>query len=432
MQRLLISIGVAIGLQACAMGAPPGFSSGNHWEFPLVGPLEEGVLLTPVMINDKGPFLMLIDPDAPRSIVDEGIVSQLDLYGGIGPKVLDESDTHRSSRMAEVRSFQLGNLTVRRRDVFVSKVGAFNVSGRQVRGVIGRDIISDSLVFSFDRSLGVGYLSTQDGFVAPANARRLSYHLLSNRLPEAVSPVSRRVAKVSIGGAAMLLHIDLGAATSQLRPGRWSAAKLTPVPVATTLVDEVGTARRAERSGVAAVVSGGGILANHLRFAPYDDRRWDELDIDGTVGLAFFRGYNVFASWDQQVIYAVPRAGAVTATHARIARWKSSVVAACAHRGCVDVQVESEGDSVKVAVQRDVSAAQINLELLLLTVPAQGVGIAPDLAPIVVNLPAGVDRVEGLLDSSYQGLLLQVADLSPFPRTCPSEAGCMYAADFAR
>src|SRR5438552_10541152 len=34
-------------LAGCSVGAPSGFSGGDHWTFPLVGPLEDGLLITP-------------------------------------------------------------------------------------------------------------------------------------------------------------------------------------------------------------------------------------------------------------------------------------------------------------------------------------------------------------------------------------------------
>src|SRR5207237_1156911 len=80
---LALALALALG-GACTVGAPPGFSSGDHWAFPLVGPLEDGVLLVPVTINGKGPYLFLLDPDAPLTSIDEALAAGLDLYGGTG------------------------------------------------------------------------------------------------------------------------------------------------------------------------------------------------------------------------------------------------------------------------------------------------------------------------------------------------------------
>ena len=60
----------------CSVGAPPGFSSGDRWAFPLVGPLEDGLLITPATVHGHGPYLFAIDPDATVSAVDKNIVDR--------------------------------------------------------------------------------------------------------------------------------------------------------------------------------------------------------------------------------------------------------------------------------------------------------------------------------------------------------------------
>ena len=44
----------------CSVGTPPGFSGGDHWTLPLVGPLEDGILVTPVSVHGHGPYLFEI------------------------------------------------------------------------------------------------------------------------------------------------------------------------------------------------------------------------------------------------------------------------------------------------------------------------------------------------------------------------------------
>ena len=41
-------------LAGCSVGAPSGFSGGDHWTFPLVGPLEDGLLITPAILVLSG------------------------------------------------------------------------------------------------------------------------------------------------------------------------------------------------------------------------------------------------------------------------------------------------------------------------------------------------------------------------------------------
>ena len=38
-------------IAGCAVGAPPGFSSGDRWVFPLVGPLEEGLQIADIPVG---------------------------------------------------------------------------------------------------------------------------------------------------------------------------------------------------------------------------------------------------------------------------------------------------------------------------------------------------------------------------------------------
>ena len=86
-------------LAACTSGAPPGFSggaSGDQWVIPLVGPLEDGQLITAVTINTHGPYLFAIDPDAPMSVIDRRrLPSPLrgDVELVLGPPVVFDADT---------------------------------------------------------------------------------------------------------------------------------------------------------------------------------------------------------------------------------------------------------------------------------------------------------------------------------------------------
>jgi hypothetical protein len=457
-------------LAGCTVGAPPGFSSGESWSFPLVGPLEDGLLVTPVFVNDKGPYLMAIDPDARFSAVDQAIVSENQLYSVLGPRVLDESDTHRPTSTAEVKTFRLGNLTVRNRTVLAVRVGTFNAGGRQIRGILGRDVIADSLVFGFDRERGTGYLATRKGFTPPAGASTLGFMLLSNRLATGVPPIGRKLTKVKIGNATFDMHLDLGAVHSQLRSNLWGEAGLTSAPIATTQVDEVGSARKSTTAAVANQIHAGSITATSVLMAPYDDRRWDEQDVDGTIGLNFFRGYNVWADWDKETFHVVARADANATIKERIARWKSATLDACKDPGCVTVELIDGSDDASggpapgadpagapavpppppepptggppgggsgapaimkppvepvVLVQRDAAAEGVALEVLFQAVDATGKPL--DLPRLVANLPADAPRATQKVDAAFAGAKLVVLDVSPYPRACSRGGGCIAA-----
>lgn len=438
-------------LAACTVGAPPGFSSGDSWAFPLVGPLEDGVLLVPVTVNGKGPFLFLIDPDAPASSIDEGLAGSLDLYGGAGPRLTDESDTERPTKVAEVSALKLGTLTVSRRQILVHKPGTFVASGRDLMGVIGRDIIAESLVFVFDRDAGMAYLSTRDAFTAPEGAVTMKYRdeELRTGLVE-VGGTTRRLVAAQVNGTAQRLHVDLGASQSQLRPERWKDARLTPLPFRTTLIDEIGTARSVDKAGIANQIAVGDAKANGVLMVPYGDRRTDPENVDGSLGLNFFAGYNVWADWSGRAVYVKPR-DPTDKLSVRLARWSSNELAACKQPACVSAARvpaageeaerapapeagESDGDvaapPVEVEVTRDPSAAQLIYEVTLEAVDADGMSLG--LPRLVATLPRGATTVRQKVSPMFAEARFRVVDVSPFVRICSKPGGCIFELPVAR
>jgi hypothetical protein len=459
MNRLAgIFLACVVGVGGCSIGAPPGFSGGDQWSFPLVGPLEDGVLITPVFINDKGPYLMAIDTDSPISQIDDALVGELQLHSGLGPKMLDESDTNRPSKLAEVLHLKLGSLTVDNRTFAIMRTGSYNAGGRQVRGILGRDVIADSLVFGFDRERGTAFLATQKGFTAPVGAVEMSYDVITNRLRVEYPVPSRKVARVQVNDKSFKMHLDLGAVTSQLRKGLWDNAGLAAVPLANDLRDEVGTVRHTTEAAAANTVATSGFTATGVTFAPYEDKRWAEEDIDGALGLSFFRMMNVSANWDAERFYLTPRGDMVATTKERIARWGSTELAGCAHVGCVSVELIEQasggpapgpglgapGDAPSGApgaggppgagpaeprpvlvAQRDATSGSLDLELLVVALGGDGQPI--DQPKLVINLPAGTDTLSNQLDPAYSGSKLVVVDVSPYPRQCARGTGCVQA-----
>src|SRR5947207_15264324 len=108
MGRRALAIGFAGVVGACAHGAPPSFPAGDAWTFPLVGPLEGGQLVVPVYVQDTGPYLMVIDPDSPTSVIDDEIVKQLGAPTAPFGKLIDEADLMRRTYGAEIQSLRIG------------------------------------------------------------------------------------------------------------------------------------------------------------------------------------------------------------------------------------------------------------------------------------------------------------------------------------
>lgn len=440
--RVLGTLALAVAASSCVIGAPPGFSSGSSWSFPLVGPLEDGLILTPVFVNDKGPYLFVIDPDSPISNIDAGIVSELQLYGGNGGRYLDENDTRHPTKMAEVKTLRVGNLTVRNRTVFASSVGVFAADGRQIRGVLGRDVIADSLVYGFDRDAGMGYLATRKGFTPPAGAIAIGYDTMPPHLESDIQPASRRMVSAQINGHKYDVHVDLGGVPSQLRQEKWNEAGLSAVPAQVQVIDEYGTHRVVQAAGVAGPISVGALqIPAGQQLIAFGDRRWEELSISGVLGLDAFRSFAVYADWDKEKFLLVPRtADTPERIASRIARWGSTELAKCAQPACVDIKLEASGAPADAGapapterrrgavlhLTRTAESQSLDLEVLIEAVGSDGAPVA-SLPRLVVELPSGVGELTQGLDPQFDGSTLRVVDASPFVRSCPQGGGgCIF------
>jgi aspartyl protease len=432
----------------CTVGSPAGFSSGDHWTFPLVGPLEDGLLMTPAMVHGHGPYLFAIDPDANVTEIDKPIVDEAELRMGSGPHLIDETDTGRVRFFAELLDLRVADLAVERRDAMVFPSGFYDVDGRHIQGILGRDVIADSLVFGFDRDQGIATLTTVHAFKPPPQVIALRYETISGNavgLPpeiepkydperkqqEAVSaggatpadmtPVPRRLATAQIGGSTFAMHLDLGARTSQLAESRWSKARLSPTDAQVRVVDEAATAREMHSAAVAEVTVGDN--RREVTFTPYVEKRFGD-HVDGALGLDFFRPYSVYASWDSKTYFLKLRGDTAATTTARLGRW-GAAIPACPHTGCVALALAAggggpEGGSM-LDVTRDAEARGRALEVFVGVTPAAGRAATS----LVVELPSGVDRTTAVLPADYAGATLAVLDASPFVRACPGTTGCV-------
>ena len=454
-------------MAGCTVGAPPGFSSGDRWTFPLVGPLEDGLLVTPATVKGHGPYLFAIDPDANFSGVDKQIVDDAQLRSSGGPKIIDETDTGQIRFYAELIDLKVATLTIARRDVLLFPNGWYDNGGRHINGILGRDVIADSLVFSFDRDQGVATLATTQAFTPPPDAIAIAYKDLSvdadavagaagggtivargngarsgvvdqagNGVPGRVGggggtvagggvlPVPRRLVTAQVGSVKRAMHLDLGSAVSQLPESSWSDAHLTPADVKLRLVDEAASIREVTRVGIADVALGEA-KAHDVAFAPFVEARFGNDRVDGALGLDFFRGYSVAAYWDKRTFYLKPRGDAAATVTARLGRW-GSALPVCPHVGCATAVIAGDAARPTLEVTRDAEAAGRGLELVLGVTVA---GKAP--APLIVELPTGVEKISSPLLPEYAGATLAVLDLSPFVRACPGEGGCALTLDDA-
>jgi TonB family protein len=237
-----------------------------------------------------------------------------------------------------------------------------------------------------------------------------------------VVPVPRRVASAQIGNARLAMHLDLGAAVSQLREPSWTAAGLDPVSVKLRLVDEAASPREVTSAGLAVDVTLGAAKAGHVTFVPYVESRFVSEGLDGALGLDFFRSYAVYASWDSSTYYLKPRGGAAATLAARLGRW-AAAVPACPHSGCVTARIATAPGGAELTVARDAPAVGHGLEVYLGVTLATG----NPAAPLIVELPAGVDQITGRVSAELTGAAVAVLDVSPFLRPCAGGGGCVFS-----
>ena len=434
--RICMLVVAVIAASSCVVGAPPGFSSGSRWTFPLVAPLDNGLLLTPVWIKGKGPYLFAIDPEANVSIIDERIVIDAGLLidKGFSTRLYGEDGERRIRFNAEVRNLQIGNLMIEARRAIVVPHETLAAPGRDIRGVLGRNVIADSLVFGFDRDRGIGWLQTASSFTPPAGATRIDYK------PSRISGNHEQaLAHANIGARDAVVELQIGSAISRLRPALGQALGIDGAVRSSVEFDATGARRVLAVSATPVRVALGSAVNDRVAVAPYVDRSElpsNAMFFDGTLGQDFFAPFTVYADWNDHAVYLVPRDTAPQ-TPVRIGRWAD--LARCAHPGCVTVSIAAQAPPANPAVDaafappsstaatplavlhvsRDPGAAMA-LEVRLRAVQRAD---APDL---VVELPAGVPDVLVPIRGDA-GVQYEVVDASPFAASCPGAGGCVRA-----
>ncbi len=428
------ALSLLVAVTACG-GAPATGTRGDgadQWTFPLVGALEEGLLITPVSLDGRGPFLFAFDPDAVTSAVDEEVVKALQLPVAGRVDAVAETGEKRTMPTVGVPTLELGTLAVPGAALAVVPTHVFDSHGRRIHGVIGRDVLRDDLVLGFDRLAGIATL-----------ARRGSWKptLVTSEIPFAsetgTGAAPRRIVEARLGDSRMAdpsvqptsvrLHVDLGASVSQLRETKWSAAALVARPITGAVVDETGARRRVSTATTVPLVFVANKAVADIEVVPYDDRRFPS--VDGTLGLGWFGTEDqVWLDTGASKVWLTTRKRPAVGT--RIARWDVAALDRCAPRGCVTVRLTDplggkaapEGKphpGLVLSAVRDPSTGGTALEVVL---EARD---KPELPRIAINLPPDADRAMEHLKAEWVGVQLDVVDLSPHPRPCPAAGGCI-------
>jgi hypothetical protein len=414
------------------------FSAGDSWTAPLVGPLEDDLLVVPVFVNGKGPYLFAVDTDATVSVITKHVYQDASLQlADEGPTLADETDQQPKRSYADVLGLEMGTLTLERLTGEVVADHVYDSDGRTIDGLIGRDVILESLGFEFDRDSGTISLLTaktlaraKEAFTTPPiKLRALAAHTGAE-----AQPVAKSLVTATIDGTPEVVSVDFGATLSQLRDRSWDKAKLVSSVTKGHVIDEVGTPRAIDHAGVAATVTLGAVTASNVGFVPFTDKRWRDAELEGTLGLDFFAGQSVLVDWGKHDLFLKPRVPLTTEIARRIGRWQSSLMPQCEHLGCAVVslidplantppeQRPPTHPGIVVSVIRDAKAKDVALEIVI---AVKGADPATQLQWLVANLPANTNQAITHLPAEYLGAQLTVVDASPFPRECPAAGGCI-------
>jgi hypothetical protein len=375
-------------LAGCVVGAPPGFSPGESWTFPLVDPLAHVPLITTVTVQGKGPFLFILDPDAPTGI-DGEFVAQMPTVGN-------------SPSFAPLSDVQIGTLHVDTLPFIQRKLHTYDVGGRRIAGVIGNEVFTGGLVFGFDRDRGIAWLATPKHAVMPAASRTFSYwERHGDRGPYITG---------AIDGHSRDFHIDLGRTFNRLRTEFWDGLAVTSGQ--RTIILANGRLVTTNKIATAKQVTVGSLEQVDVAFAPFEEDGVVLQARSAALGLDFFWPFVVAVDFDSHELHLAPRATVDAAT--RMARWNLP----CKHTGCAELLLH--GKELEVVPERAPA------ELIVRATAHDGHAL-PD---IEINLAPGSQRFGVTLPDGYDEASLAVIDASPFPRKCADANECVVPMSF--
>ncbi|MEM9487617.1 MAG: hypothetical protein AAGC55_00665 [Myxococcota bacterium] len=305
---------LATALAGCAAATPVNYEEGRNWTIPMVAPLDNAEVVVPVTIHGQGPFLFMMAPDEPVSIIDRGLATSLELYSRSNSWVnfSTGSDKLVRRRPYEVLNFSAGELDVRNVVMYSTPAGSLQFGGRPLHGILGGDLLTRTIVIEIDRDRGVVQLS-----LTGHESQLMAAHRIKGRVYKRSNPRRKLVVPAEIDGRQPVeLAVDLAAPHTTLR---------------SKYGQEVGTLTMAGAS--VAVIS----------FEPFTDRRVDRDEFQGLLGQDVLSRYRVLYDPDDRELSLAPRATDVAAlTAERLRRW-GDAFARCQVPGCARVTADPGG-----------------------------------------------------------------------------------------
>ena len=428
MKKSTIGIFVASFFLSCVSGAPPGFPKETKvWTAPLVGSLESDLYLVPVYINDSGPYLFQIDPDSRNSAIDEDIKNAMNIWTMQQADGTSEADKRKQVMVADVKKVSVGDLTVRRKFLTVLANDVLNHNGRRIRGVLGRDIIADSLVLQIDRDKAQMLLAPHGSILPPAGAVPLKYDLFALALERYYRVY---VANVSANnGDKLAMHVDLGGRMSSIWKEKQEEMRLPSLAMKSSIVDEFGVMHQVDHGTLLATLDMNGLKNNGVRVVDYHDKKYRKQHLDGSLAQNVLSKYNVTADWHKSTIWFSEREHVDVHTQERLSRWGGDF-SGCQTPLCVDAQLlgkKANGDvpaeaseqapgnvePLSLKITRSAPGLSQSFEILLGAVDESG-KVLMGLPFIAAALPAGRQTVslEGLGEGYQAASGFKILDMT--------------------
>ncbi len=293
---------LGLGLAACGAAPPLGYTGNRtQWTVPLVHP-EQRELVVSATVQGKGPYLFVIDPDAARSVIDDRVARQLDLYSDNHyVRVVNQLDVSMPRKFYEVLKLDAGDLHIRNVKMLNAPAGSLRAGGQVVQGILGSDLVSRTIVVGVDRDAGLLNLAlTGHQEVREASSR------VEGWLYRGLFYVPMRV-----GDRTLTMQVRLASSVSTIRPRALDGLGLRGMPAGAMQVDATGTVAHLRGAGVADQVELDGITLRNVPFyRNVDDREDLQFNYDGILGQDILSRFDITLDRDSKVLYLAPRSPA--------------------------------------------------------------------------------------------------------------------------
>jgi hypothetical protein len=288
-------------LASCGASPPRWYETDDtHWTVRLIEP-DAPELIVEATVHDRGPYRFVLDPNAPRSVIDDGVARQLGLYSNNQyVRVVNQNDVTVPRKLYEVLALDVGDLHVRNVTMLNAPAGSLHAAGRVVHGVLGSDLLSRTIIVRADRDAGLVHLALTGHAELPAQAVAVKgwLHVGSLYVPATLP-----------NGRTVTLQVRMASSVSTLRDSVLADAGLPGFTGAATEVDSTGTAVRLQPGGVA-TVGLDGIQVEGVEFYRHVDKRErDDFAYDGILGADLLSRYHTVIDRDHETVWLAPRTG---------------------------------------------------------------------------------------------------------------------------